>query len=131
MQFKVGLCGAVVLTVLFGNAFYFKGSEVKFAKLRDAQVKLAELGYHCTSDSANGDLGSGFLVSRKPVPWSEVGMICKSGPMGKEWQGKVWVTFNPEYWSLEAVPDNAGVRVWGSIVAFGDEALLSEIESAL
>lgn len=131
MNWKVGTCGAVVLAALAGIALYAKQHDVSFDRLQEAHARFSDLGYFCTADSASGRIGCGFLISRKAVTWSEVGSLCKTGPMGPEWEGKVWVTLNPEFWLLQAVPNEAGVRVWGAVIAFGDEAFLSEIEATL
>lgn len=131
MNWKVGTFGAVLLTALAGAAFVCKHDEVSFGRLHEAKARLAALGYHIVSDSANGQISTGFLISRNAVAWNEAGTLCKSGRMGPEWRGKVWVTLNPEIWQLHTVPEEAGVRVWGAVVAFGDDELLQEIEAGL
>ena len=114
MSWKGFVTGAAVLAVLTGFASFAKHHEVTFDRLQQAKTKLAALGYHCTSDTANGELGCGFMISRGALNWNEVGSVCKTGPMGPEWEGKLWVTLNPSCWRLEGVPDHAGVRVWGA-----------------
>jgi hypothetical protein len=131
MTWKVGMLGAVILTALAGASFFTKQHDVSFKRLQEAHTRLTKLGYYCTSDSANGKIGCGFLISRKAVMWNDVSTMCKSGPMGPEWEGKVWVTLNPDIWQLQGVPEQAGVRVWGAVVAFGDDKLLHEIEDLL
>ncbi len=131
MSWKVGVLSAVLLTVLGGVAYVVKQNDVAFDRLQEAQAALAARGFYCTSDTANGQVGCGFLISRTAMKWNEVGMLCKTGPMGPEWDGKVWVTLNPDFWRLEVLPEQAGVRVWGAVVAYGDEEFLKEIDEAL
>lgn len=123
--------GTIVVAILGGLAYNSKPSESTFAHLCDAKSHFVQAGFHCISDSASGELGSGFLLSRENVSWLEAGTLCKVGQMGPKWKGKVWVTFNSERWQLRTMPENAGARVWGSVIAFGDEELLDEIDSAL
>ena len=131
MKFKVLVSCAMVFVAMAGSAVFFKHSGATFERLAEAKARISELGYFCTTDSESGQIGCGFLISRTTIDWSQTGLLRKTGPMGPEWQGKVWVTLNPRFWRLEAVPDQAGVRVWGSVIAFGDEDFLEEIESSL
>ncbi len=130
MKFKVWVAGAAVVLAFAGVSFYFKPHDVAFNGLHDAQAKLAALGYHCTSDAQNGQIGVGFMISREAIAWHDVGTLNKSRGMGPQWHGKVWVTLNPQYWRLEAVPEETGVRVWGSVIAYGDDEVLNEIDDA-
>lgn len=131
MKLRALMACAILVGALAGSAVFYKHSSVTFAKLQEAKTHFSKLGYCCTTDSASGQVGCGFLISRTAMNWSETGLLRKTGPMGPEWEGKVWVTLNPGFWRLEAVPDQAGVRVWGSVVAFGDEEFLHEIDEAL
>lgn len=119
-----------ILLLLAGIGICFPHHDVTFERLQEAKSRLASLGFHCTSDCANGQLSCGFLLSRQTTTWSDVCELRKTGAMGPEWRGRVWVTLNPAYWQLESIPDQAGVRVWGAVVAFGDDELLREIEAA-
>jgi hypothetical protein len=123
--------GAVVVLTTAGLAYVGKQHEITFLHLSDAQAHFLGAGFHCTSDRADGTLATGFLISRQSLSWSEAGTLCKVGPMGPEWTGKVWVTFNSKHWSLASLPENAGMRVWGTVIAYGDEELLSEIDQSL
>jgi len=123
--------GAAILLVLTGVLYSARPHEVAFSRLHDAKARLARLGLHCTTDCADGKLSCGFMLSRSSSTWMDVCQLRKSGEMGPEWQGRVWVTLNPKAWQLESIPEHAGVRVWGAVVAFGDDELLREIESAL
>lgn len=126
------VCACAAALLMCAGAMYAARQchdDVSFDRLQEAKTKLATLGFHCTTDCADGQLSCGFLLSRTSTSWSDVCKLRKSGVMGPEWQGKVWVTLNPTVWQLESIPDHAGVRVWGAVVAFGDDELLREIES--
>jgi hypothetical protein len=131
MNWKVCTSGAGVWLALAASALFFNHHEVTFRRLPDAKAALAASGYHCVSDCAGGDIGCGFMISREAISWHEVGTLRKAGPMGREWQGKVWVTINPDCWRLQTIPDQAGARVWGAVVAFGDDELLRELDALL
>ena len=131
MNLKVIAFSAATFAMLIGCAVFARQQDVTFERLQEARIRLADLGFHCSSDAANGHTGCGFLISRTALSWSEVGMLRKTGPMGPEWQGKVWVTLNPQHWRLESLPEHAGVRIWGSVIAFGDCDFLKEIDDAL
>ena len=129
MKWKVCISSAAVCMALVASVLFFNHHEVTFRRLADVKTALAAAGYHCISDSAGGDISCGFLISRDAITWNEAGTLCKSGPMGRQWQGKVWVTINPDCWRLQSIPDQAGTRVWGAVVAFGDDELLREIDT--
>jgi hypothetical protein len=131
-RWNVGAAGALLLALAVGYGFTRNNHEdITFARIQDAKARLAKSGFYCTTDCANGQISCGFMLSRKASSWSEVCTMRKSGAMGPEWQGKVWVTLNPQAWQIESIPDQAGVRVWGAVVAFGDDEFLREIEAAL
>jgi hypothetical protein len=123
--------GAAVMLATAGLAYVAKHHEITFLHLRDAKTRLLGAGFICTSDRADGTLATGFLISRQSSSWSEAGTLCKVGPMGPEWKGKVWVTFNSNDWRLASLPEHAGMRVWGTVIAYGDEEFLSEIDGSL
>jgi hypothetical protein len=104
---------------------------VSFDKLADACDGIRAHGFHCRSDYQDGNVhGSGFMVSRQPATWQEANRLFKNGTMSAAWRGKVWVTdLDPELSYF--LPDDASVRYWGRICAFGDEELLAEMEAAL
>ena len=124
-----GLAG--LLLTAAGVSYSSKQAATTFTRLNQAYNRLATAGFHCTADSATGKLGSGFLLSRASATWSDAASLCKIGPMGPEWKGKVWVTFDSSMWQLRTIPENAGVRQWGAVIAFGDEDLLNEVDSML
>ena len=125
------LPGMLAILVLGALIYGANQSTVTFSHLCDAKNRLRGAGFQCTSDCENGTLGSGFLLSHQSVSWGEAGTLCKIGQMGPEWKGKVWVTFNSCRWQLKTLPENAGVRVWGSVIAFGDQDLLNEVDGVL
>jgi hypothetical protein len=130
-NWKGWLAGASILLAMMSLAVITKQSVVTFHHLKDAHARFSAAGFFCTSDRSNGRVGSGFLISRERVSWNEAGTLKKTGNMGPEWKGKVWVTFSPSYWQLETIPNHAGTRSWGDVVAFGDQELLSELDSVL
>jgi hypothetical protein len=131
MNWKVCVSSAAVCVALAASPLFFHHHEVTFRHLPDAKAALAAAGYFCISDSSAGEISTGFLISRQAIAWHEAGSLCKAGPMGRAWQGKVWVTINPACWRLLSIPDQAGTRVWGDVIAFGDDELLREIDTLL
>ena len=123
--------GPILLVALMSGAYLVRQPVTAFTQLPDAKARLLAAGFLCTTDSIHGKSGTGFLVSREPVSWGEAGSLCKAGEMGPRWKGKVWVTQSPRNYYLLTIPDDAGTRVWGDVLAFGDANLLSEIEDAL
>jgi hypothetical protein len=122
--------GVVVLSALAGIAYCAKQEDITFSGLRDAHTRMASAGFRCVTDRADGIVCTGFLISRQEVTWSDVGSLNKS-VMSPAWQGKVWVTVTNENWQIAMPPEEMGMRMWGNIVAYGDEALLREIDAAL
>jgi hypothetical protein len=101
--------------------------------LRDldtAKTSIEAEGFHCSTGRADDLPGNGFLVSREELPWQTANLLCKAGPMGPEWKGKVWVCQRVKEIGNIA-PENAIVSDWGGVVAFGDREVLSEIENSL
>lgn len=123
--------GATIALATAGLSYVAKQNEIAFTHLSEAKDRLVDTGFYCISDRSDGSLGCGFLISREAMSWSEAGLLRKIGPMGPEWKGKVWVTLHQEHWRVVSLPDHAGVRVWGSVVAYGDEEVLSELEEFL
>ncbi len=123
--------GAVIVLATSGLAFFAKQHEITFEHLRDAQTRLLGAGFYCTSDRADGALSTGFLISRQWVSCTEASTLCKARPIGPDWKGKVWVTFSSDAWRLATLPEHAGHRVWGTVIAYGDEELLSELDESL
>ena len=64
---------------------------VSFDDLDQARASIAAEGFHCVSDRADGCIGSGFVVSREEATFGQVNLLCKAGPLGPGWKGKVWV----------------------------------------
>jgi hypothetical protein len=122
--------GGIVLFALIGVTWVAGRHPVEFANLNEAKAYLAEAGFATYMDHADEGMGTGFLISKEPATMSQVRMLCKIGPMGPQWKGKVWVTFNCHDWKLASLPDGAAVRIWGGVIAFGDEELLREIDAA-
>jgi hypothetical protein len=122
---------AASLLILVGYLIWSKAPVIAFSGLRDAHARFISAGFHCTSDAIDGQVGSGFVLSREKLGWADAVELRKSGTMGPEWKGRVWVTVNPGFWQIEAIPDDAATRTWGEIVAFGDAELLEEIESSM
>jgi hypothetical protein len=131
MKWTLAIVGAMVICGLTAVGYYERESGMTFVNLAAAKAQLADAGFYCTPDGADGRLATGFLLSREPVTWNQVGSLRKIGPMGPEWQGKAWVTFSAPAWRLETLPEKAGLRVWGHVLAFGDEKLLREIDDRL
>jgi len=111
--------------------FFCRERPISYLDLKHAQSDLVAIGYCCTSDRADGRLAFGFMVTREPTDWLTVGSSVKTGPLGPDWHGKVWVATIGNRFQLETTPDTNDIRVWGNLVAFGDKALLDEIEGAI
>lgn len=110
---------------------------VTYMLLRDrpdlyvAKTDLVASGYHCTSDRQDGLLEFGFMITREPARWDDVGAVMKIGSVESDWRGKVWVAKMDGEMQLRTTPDTGGVRIWGNVVAFGDRKFLDEIELQL
>jgi hypothetical protein len=131
MSWKIWLAGGVSLLVLVSVTCYARPQVVAFSRIGDVHTQLVEAGYYCTSDSSSGMVTDGVMISRQPSTREEAASLCKVGPMGPRWQGKVWITVTKPTWSIETIPDEAGVRTWGSIIAFGDPELLRDLDAVL
>lgn len=129
-SWRYWLAGGALL-VLVGLVFWVKPHAIAFSGLREAHASFVTAGFYCTSDAYDGQIGSGFVISREKLAWADAVELRKAGSMGPEWKGRVWVTVTPVYWQIEAIPDDAATRTWGEVLAFGDAELLDEIESAL
>jgi hypothetical protein len=106
----------------------------KVAPVRDlpeARSRLEAAGFHCVSDEPAAGNMAGFQVSRTPSSRDEVVLLRKSGPMTAAWKGKAWITVTAPHWNLAAVPEGAAVRIWGHVIAFGDENLVGELDQVL
>jgi len=128
MKWSISIVGVIVIAGLAAFGIWIRKSDVQFVNLGEAQSRLLSAGLYCTPDKADGSLASGFLLSRGPMKWTTASALCKIGNMGPEWQGKVWVTIQSPLFKFQTMPDNAGLRNWGKVFAFGDEALLRELD---
>src|SRR5436190_20144760 len=90
--------GTCVLLAALGVSLKFKHQGITFHQLRDAHARVLSAGFCCASDSRAGHVGTGFLISRGQVEWGDVVTLCKSGMMGPEWRGKVWIIKSPNDW---------------------------------
>lgn len=123
--------GALLFLALAGLTYGSRAPDPSFTNLDEARARLASAGFCCATDNANGKVVGGFVVSRECVTWSEAATLRKTGKMGAAWKGKAWVTMNSNVWQLQTIPDQAGLRDWGGVFAFGDQELLAELEAAL
>jgi hypothetical protein len=130
-NWKLLVAGAALLVGTASLGYCFKPASVSFRDLDDARTVLESHGFYCIADADDQVSNTGFMVSHESATVDEARGLCKVGKMGAAWKGRVWVTLNPAHFRLETVPDLAGVRMWGDIVAFGDEDLLREIDAAL
>jgi hypothetical protein len=128
MKWSLAILGAVAIAGLSTLGFRARELDMTFVNLAEARSRLADAGYYCTTDRLDGTLATGFLLSREPAQWNEAGALRKIGAMGSQWHGKAWVTFSSPLWQLQTLPENAGLRVWGKVIVFGDENLLREID---
>ena len=106
-------------------------SPISFGNLDEAKEEIATAGFHCTSDRKDGKIVGGFLVTRELVDWVDVNELPRPGRAGPQWDGKAWVTTVYGLKPIQAGLGEPSVRVWGKVVAFGDDAFLDEIEGAL
>lgn len=130
MRWKRLSVGAAVAVGLLFCLVYFNPS-ISYTDLKQVRTELQDAGFHCTGDRANGVAGNGFIVSRKPVAWEAANVMWKAGPMGKDWKDKAWIAKTSSLTPLETTPGDQAPRVWGRVMAFGDEQFLNEIEGAL
>jgi len=128
-RWTIGLLTLIVCGVA-GWFLLHREVPVVFPTLEQAYVSIKQEGFLCVSDRVDGEIGAGFLVSREELTWAEVNSLVKAGPMGENWKGKVWVSYDSGR-SLVIIPENAHARVWGNVLAFGDKDFLTEIDSAL
>lgn len=122
----VGVCMIGMLAV----CPFYRQTAVQFANLHEAASSFRKLNYTCCSDVSNGQIISGFMVSKEAATCAQANELCKSGPVRPNWKNKVWVMRLPTG-VMTVIPDDAGIRVWGRIFAFGDSAFLDEIENKL
>jgi hypothetical protein len=106
-------------------------NSISFTTLDNARTEIVAVGYHCTSDRKDGKIGGGFVVTREPLDWTEVCDLRRPDRPKQPWTGKAWVTWVDSLIPIPAGPDEQSARVWGKVVAFGDDAFLDELEGAL
>lgn len=127
---KLTIAAAAFTAVLF-LPYTFK-SNLSFGNLDEAGTRIRALGYHCLSDRRDGVVENGFAVSRTELVWGDVNNLIKVGAMGPEWRGIIWIALIDDgLTDLYTIPDWAGTRVWGNVVAMGDADLLLEVEANL
>ena len=131
MNGKRGLILVAAIIVFCVAVSQFEQRCSGFADLRHARQSIEDAGYHCVGDVANGQTLSGFVVSRTPIPWEVANDMRKAGPMGKEWTGRAWITREARLVPTTTTPGDSAPRVWGNVLAFGDQELLDEIEKRL
>ena len=136
MTFKslsLTLGGSFVFTLLIASSYWVNSKSATYRDLKQTYtVVVLQYGLHCRSDRNDGEIASGFMISRKPLAWEDVNEVPKVRPMRLEWQGKVWVTshMNLQYPQV-TIPDKAKLHIWGTMFAFGDEDIISELEHEL
>jgi hypothetical protein len=130
MKWKRIFAGLTAIGLLFFFLVYFN-PPVTFHDLKQASNELKDAGFICTSDRADGKSINGFIVSRKAIPWEDSNSMWKAGPMGSDWKGKVWISKHSSEMPLETTPNDQAPRIWGNVLAFGDQEFLDEIEGAL
>ena len=132
MAFKslsLTLGGFFVCTLMIASSYWVSSDSATYRDLKQTYTVISQNGFHCRSDRYDGENASGFMISRKPLAWEYVNEVPKVGPMGSEWQGKVWVT---SHMNLQCphvtIPDKAKLHIWGTMFAFGDEDIINELE---
>jgi hypothetical protein len=131
MKRKDWLLGFAVLACLLAIAWYlWPRASISYADLMEARTGIEAEGFFCTSDRTDGKICTGFMVTREPATADEANLLPRGGPMGPEWDGKIWVRkcTGATYWTM---PDNVEHRIWGGVCVFGDKDFLAEIEAAL
>jgi len=131
MKRKEWLLGIAVLACLVAVAwFLWPRPGVYCADLEEARTVIEAEGFFCTSDRVDGKICTGFLVTRAATTADDVNLLCKVGPMGQDWKGKVWVQIHKptQTWMI---PETADARVWGGVHVFGDKSFLEQLEAAL
>ncbi|MBI3821789.1 MAG: hypothetical protein HY289_03810 [Planctomycetes bacterium] len=129
MRWKYLIAGGMLVVAMVGLAYFTKPAAMTFDDLLAARQQLESLGLHCTHDCSEGR--GGFMLSKEPATTSDAALLCKVGKMNSSWTGRAWVTLNPAAMRVESIPEGAGVRVWGGVLVYGDDALLREIDQIL
>src|SRR5262245_43983368 len=125
------VASCVTLALLTALCLGMRQHAIAFQSLDQAKARLLAAGFQCSSDSSHGNTTTGFMISRESISAEEICGICKAGDLGPQWKGRVWVTLNPDSWQIHSIPDHADTRVWGSVIAFGDGAFLTEVDDVL
>jgi hypothetical protein len=123
------LIAAGVSLLLLTLAFWPRSAS--FDNLVQARASLEGAGFFCIGDREGDQCVHGFTVAKKPITWSEANEICRIGPMGPEWKGRVWITTQSTVMPMTTTPNDAPPRIWGRVLAFGDPEFLDEIEGRL
>ena len=132
MKLKDWLVGIPLLIVPCVMAWFLAPAPApSFQRVEEARIGIQACEFYCIGDRADGQMDSGFFVSREPVCWADLNDLTKAGPLGPGWKGKVWVSRRSGQAFAAVLPDNVEPRIWGRLCAFGDDKLLTDIENAL
>src|ERR1035438_5980171 len=95
MKWKLRALGAaVVLGVAVAISIFehrlAQDQIIAFRNVHEAFASVKVAGFSCTADNPDRRIDNGFLVTRKEIPWQEVGFMRKGVFSASEWKGKVW-----------------------------------------
>jgi hypothetical protein len=125
----VAILGAVVALSFVERRY---AAPVAFGAIEEASIAVQNAGLCITADNPSGNITKGFLVSREPLHWLEIVPMSNGTYFAAEWKGKAWLARRWADWRIpDSIPEGAGVRVWGDIVAYGDPDFLDVLERAL
>ena len=99
---RVGLIVSTLSILLLGALVLNRKTEIAFTSLGEAKNSLADRGFYCIGDCADGRCSIGFFVCRAPISWEQTCSINKAKPFGTQWHGKVWVSLNSPLWRSRA-----------------------------
>ena len=77
MKKRIGTIGfaSIVVLALVARFLVTQETPVVFEDLKDALNSIKAQGFHCTTDREDGQMSSGFVVSREELPWEEVNSL--------------------------------------------------------
>ena len=127
---KMAACTAATIAfIIVVIGFQLDRPTPTFDSVQQACARLRAAGYHCRSDCQSNAIGiGGVIVSRVPLAWEDVNDMRKTK---SRWSGRVWLCVSTQSVALMFASDELTPRTWGKVLAFGDEALLDEIEQAI